>query len=54
MTLLVALFVMSGWAAASLTVAGILVLFATLELTVGFCAGCYLYTYLVYPLMGNK
>lgn len=35
---------------AALVIASILSFFALLELTIGFCAGCYIYSYLVLPL----
>lgn len=41
---------LSGAFSASLVVAGILSLFAFLEFAFGFCAGCVIYTYLVFPL----
>lgn len=44
----------SGYFIASVVVAGILILFAFLELSIGFCAGCFIYTYLVFPYLGSK
>lgn len=43
-----------GYFQASLVVAGILSLFAFLELAIGFCAGCFLYTYLVFPYLRRE
>lgn len=45
---------LSGFFIASVVVAGILTLFAFLELSIGFCAGCFIYTYLVFPYLGSK
>ncbi len=38
---------------ASVVVAGVLVLFAGLEYTIAFCAGCSIYTYFVLPFYKN-
>lgn len=41
---------LTGAVTAALAIAGILSFFALLELTIGFCAGCYIYTYIIFPL----
>jgi hypothetical protein len=50
MTLAIALLFFMQLYTASMIVAGILVLFATLEFAFGICAGCFLYTYFILSL----
>ena len=50
MCLIIFIFTLTGLQTASLIVAVILSLFAFLEFAFGFCAGCVIYTYLVFPL----
>ena len=50
MTLATAVLFYFSLNAAALTVAGILVFFATLEFAFGICVGCIIYTYLILPL----
>lgn len=50
MSLVILVLTLAGALTASLIVAGILSLFAFLEFAFGFCAGCVIYTYLVFPL----
>ena len=45
---------LAGFLNAALIVAALLAFFALLELTIGFCAGCYIYSYLVLPLARQK
>ncbi len=47
MSLTILVLFLSGLLNAALVIAGILSLFALLELTIGFCAGCYIYSYVL-------
>ena len=49
MSFAILVMLLSGASTAALVTAAVLGIFATLELTVGFCAGCYIYTYIVLP-----
>jgi hypothetical protein len=49
MSLAISVLMISGLGAAAVTVGGILVFFATLELALAFCMGCFMYTYLIFP-----
>lgn len=44
---------MLGWSLAAYLTGSTLVLFAFLECGLNFCAGCWIYTYVVYPLVGK-
>jgi len=50
MTLAIAILFFMKLYTASMIVAGILVLFATLEFAFGICAGCFIYTYVILSL----
>jgi len=47
MSLAILILFLVGFLNAALVIAGILSLFAMLELTIGFCAGCYIYSYVL-------
>lgn len=49
MSLAILVLSVTGQTTSALAVAGILSIFAMLELAAGFCAGCYIYTYLILP-----
>lgn len=49
MTLAITLLVLFHLSVAAIVVSGILVLFASLEFTLGICVGCIIYTYVVLP-----
>lgn len=49
MSLAISVLMISGLGTAAVTVGGILVFFATLELALAFCMGCFMYTYLIFP-----
>ena len=51
LTILTTSLSLSGLQSASVVTGSILVLFAFLECGLNFCAGCWLYTFLVYPLV---
>lgn len=54
MTLLIVLFSLTGLQTAAIVTAGILTLFASLELLFGFCAGCYVYSFIVLVMNPDK
>jgi uncharacterized membrane protein YjdF len=55
MSFLLVILVASGSMLPAYVIGGILTLFATLELVIGFCAGCFIFSYVVLPLTnGNK
>lgn len=54
MSLLIVLFSFTGGQTVALAIAGVLTLFASLELLFGFCAGCYVYSYIVLVLNPDK
>jgi hypothetical protein len=47
MSLAILVLFLGGFLSAALVIAGILSFFALLELSIGFCAGCYIYSYLL-------
>lgn len=49
MSLAILVLFVTGLTTPALVVAGILIVFAMLELAAGFCAGCYIYTFLILP-----
>jgi hypothetical protein len=49
MTLTITVLLLAGLNIAALTIAGILVFFASLEFSLGLCMGCIIYTYVVLP-----
>lgn len=51
---LIALSSFAGWGITSLALSFILGFFAFLECGIGFCAGCYIYTYLIFPRLGKS
>ncbi len=53
MSLTILVLFLGGLLNAALGVAGILSLFALLELTIGFCAGCYIYSFVLVWLPGD-
>jgi hypothetical protein len=53
MSLAIFVLFVSGAMGSAVIIALILTLFATLEFTIGFCAGCYIYTYLILPIAGE-
>ncbi|MCF8346768.1 MAG: DUF4395 domain-containing protein [Bacteroidales bacterium] len=53
-SLLILLFTLVGVPAAAISTAGVLILFAFLECGLNFCAGCWVYTYIVLPIYRNK
>lgn len=50
-TLITSLGALAGWSLLSYISGSVLVLFAFLECGLNFCMGCWLYTYMVYPLV---
>jgi len=54
MSLFIVIFSLTGLQSAALVIAGILTLFASLELLFGFCAGCYVYSYIVLVMNPDK
>lgn len=54
MSLSILVLFVTGFLFAANVVAGILAFFALLELTIGFCAGCFIYSYLVLPLTSQE
>jgi len=54
MSLLIVIFSVAGLQSAALVIAGILTLFASLELLFGFCAGCYVYSYIALVVNPDK
>jgi hypothetical protein len=54
MSMAILAFYLTGFLIAAFSVAGVLAFFALLELTIGFCAGCYIYSYVVLPLNSKK
>ena len=54
MTLAIVLLFLTGLYLASTVITAILVVFAALELFLGFCAGCFLYTYFILPFTGQR
>jgi glucan phosphoethanolaminetransferase (alkaline phosphatase superfamily) len=54
MSFIMVILVASGSMVSSYVIGGILTLFATLELVIGFCAGCFLYSYVVLPLTNDN
>lgn len=53
MSFAILVMLLAGASAAALVTASILGVFAMLELTIGFCAGCYIYTYIILPATRN-
>lgn len=53
-SLVVSLLSIAGMATPALIVASVLAIFAFLECGVNFCAGCWVYTYIVLPLYGES
>jgi hypothetical protein len=51
LTVITALSSLFGYSIAASVVGTTLVLFAFLECGINFCAGCWVYTYVVYPLV---
>lgn len=54
LSLMILVFTLTGFPALATVVASILVFFAFLECGINFCAGCWVYTYVVLPLYRNK
>jgi hypothetical protein len=54
MSFTTALLFISGASTAATALAAILVLFASLELIAGFCAGCYIYSFVIIPMTSEK
>lgn len=54
MSLFIVIFSVAGLQSAALVIAGILTLFASLELLFGFCAGCYVYSYIALVVNPDK
>jgi hypothetical protein len=53
-SVMILLFTLFGFSAAAVSTAAVLILFAFLECGLNFCAGCWVYTYLVLPIYRNK
>ena len=51
LTFITAVAAFFGWSMAAYIAGATLVLFAFLECGINFCAGCWVYTYIVYPLV---
>lgn len=54
LTTLMSISALMGFNIAMVTIASVLMLFAFLECGINFCAGCWLYTYIVLPIYKNK
>ena len=54
LTLFTVAFTFPGWTTASYLSGATLVIFAFLECGLNFCAGCWVYTYVVWPLVHRK
>jgi hypothetical protein len=54
LTALLSLSIIIGLENATTSIGAILIIFASLECMINFCAGCWIYTYLILPIYGNK